>query len=866
MSDKFYTNVQMYGNNILLRGYNNGQRFTSRQPFSPTLFVTSKKESDWKTLDGEMVTPILPGTIRESREFLKKYDDVDNFNVYGNERFIFQFIADNYPGDIKFDTSRMKMITLDIEVETEYGFPDPENAAEEVLLITVQDYNTKKIITWGQTKHGEFDNPDLKTEFRRCNDEFHLLNSFMDWWANDTPDVVTGWNLEYYDIPYLCNRISRILGDKMMKQLSPWKLVSQEEHFIKGQQKIYFDIAGVTQLDYLNLYKKFTYTNQESYRLDHIADVELGQKKLDHSEFDTFKDFYTKGWQKFVEYNIIDVELVDRLEDKMKLIDLAITMAFDAKVNFRDVFYQVRMWDTIIYNHLREKNIVIPPKVKVDKDAKYAGAYVKEPIPGKYDYVVSFDLNSLYPHLIMQYAISPETLITREELNDMITDAENDPSADPERLEALIKVRELSCKINVYKILDQELDMSPLKVMNWTMTANGAIYKRVKGMLPELMDKMYAERVIFKKRMLAAKQLNEKKPSKALEKEISRCNNIQMAKKISLNSAYGAIGNQYFRYFKLANAEAITLSGQTSIRWIENKLNEFMNKTLKTDGVDYVIASDTDSIYLHVGPIVDRVFGTETSPDKEKVVNALDGFCQAKIEPFIDRSYQELATYVNAYDQKMQMKRENIADRGIWTAKKRYILNVWDSEGVRYAQPKLKMMGIEAVKSSTPAPCRTMIKEALKLVMVGTEDEVIDYIDSCRLQFKMLPPEQISFPRSVSDVKKYRSSASIYAKGTPIHARGALLFNHYIKKEGLDRKYSLINNGEKIKFCYLKVPNKIGENVISFISDFPTELGLEKYIDYDLQFNKSFLDPLKIILDSVGWSSEKRVTLESFFG
>ena len=866
MSDKFYTNVQMYGNNILLRGYNNGQRFTSRQPFSPTLFVTSKKESDWKTLDGEMVTPILPGTIRESREFLKKYDDVDNFNVYGNERFIFQFIADNYPGDIKFDTSRMKMITLDIEVETEYGFPDPENAAEEVLLITVQDYNTKKIITWGQTKHGEFDNPDLKTEFRRCNDEFHLLNSFMDWWANDTPDVVTGWNLEYYDIPYLCNRISRILGDKMMKQLSPWKLVSQEEHFIKGQQKIYFDIAGVTQLDYLNLYKKFTYTNQESYRLDHIADVELGQKKLDHSEFDTFKDFYTKGWQKFVEYNIIDVELVDRLEDKMKLIDLAITMAFDAKVNFRDVFYQVRMCDTIVYNQLREKNIVIPPKVKVDKDAKYAGAYVKEPIPGKYDYVVSFDLNSLYPHLIMQYAISPETLITREELNDMITDAENDPSADPERLEALIKVRELSCKINVYKILDQELDMSPLKVMNWTMTANGAIYKRVKGMLPELMDKMYAERVIFKKRMLAAKQLNETKPSKALEKEISRCNNIQMAKKISLNSAYGAIGNQYFRYFKLANAEAITLSGQTSIRWIENKLNEFMNKTLKTDGVDYVIASDTDSIYLHVGPIVDRVFGTETSPDKEKVVNALDGFCQAKIEPFIDRSYQELATYVNAYDQKMQMKRENIADRGIWTAKKRYILNVWDSEGVRYAQPKLKMMGIEAVKSSTPAPCRTMIKEALKLVMVGTEDEVIDYIDSCRLQFKMLPPEQISFPRSVSDVKKYRSSASIYAKGTPIHARGALLFNHYIKKEGLDRKYSLINNGEKIKFCYLKVPNKIGENVISFISDFPTELGLEKYIDYDLQFNKSFLDPLKIILDSVGWSSEKRVTLESFFG
>ena len=863
--NKFYTNVQMYGNTILLRGYENGERFNVRQSFNPTLFVSSKKDSDWKTLDGENVQPVQPGTIKECREFLKKYDDVDNFNVYGNERFIFQFIADTYPGEIAFDTARMKMVTVDIEVESEMGFPDPESAAEEVLLITVQDYNTKKIITWGQTKHGEFENKQENVDFRPCYDEYHLLNSFLDWWTNDTPDVVTGWNLEYYDIPYLAHRIERIMGAKVMKSLSPWKLVSQEKHFIKGQEKIYYDIAGVTQLDYLNLYKKFTYKNQESYRLDHIANVELGQKKLDHSEFETFKDFYTQGWQKFVEYNIIDVELVDRLEDKMKLMDLAITMAFDAKVNFRDVFYQVRMWDTIIYNYLREKKIVIPPKVKVDKDAKYAGAYVKEPVPGKYDYVVSFDLNSLYPHLIMQYAISPETLITMDDLNAMINDAENDVSADKGKLDAMRKIRELSGKINVYKILDEELDLSPLKELDWTMTANGAIYRRVQGMLPELMEKMYAERVIFKKRMLAAKQLNETKPSKALEKEISRCNNIQMAKKISLNSAYGAIGNQYFRYFKLANAEAITLSGQTSIRWIENKLNAYMNKTLKTEGVDYVIASDTDSIYLNMGPLVDRVFaGKEV--EKEKVVDALNGFCEGKIEPFIDKSYHELAYYVNAYQQKMQMKRENIADRGIWTGKKRYILNVWDSEGVRYTQPKLKMMGIEAVKSSTPAPCRTMIKDALKLMMEGTEEQVIDYIDSCRLQFKMLPPEEVAFPRSVSDVTKYKCPNSIYSKGTPIHSRGALLYNYHIKKNSLDKKYSLITNGEKIKFCYLKVPNKIGENVISFISEFPTELGLEKYIDYDLQFNKSFLEPLKIILDSIGWSFEKTVTLESFFG
>jgi len=601
-----------------------------------------------------------------------------------------------------------------------------------------------------------------------------------------------------------------------------------------GRKHISYDIGGITQLDYLDLYKKFTYTNQESYRLDHIANVELGQKKLDHSEFDTFKDFYSKGWQKFVEYNIIDVELVDRLEDKMKLIELALTMAYDAKVNYSDVFYQVRMWDTIIYNYLKNRNIVIPPKERSDKDAKYAGAYVKEPIPGKYDWVVSFDLNSLYPHLIMQYNISPETLLE-----------ERHPSA------------------TVDKILNQDVTFEMYK--DNAVCANGAMYRKdVRGFLPELMDKMYDERVIFKKRMLKAKQEYEKTPTIALQKEIARCNNVQMAKKIALNSAYGAIGNQYFRYYKLANAEAITLSGQVSIRWIENCMNKYLNKLLQTEETDYVIASDTDSIYLNLGPLVDK-FLSNKSDDKAAVVALLDKICQEKLEPFIESSYQDLASYVNAYDQKMQMKRENIADRGIWTAKKRYILNVHNSEGVAYAEPKLKIMGIEAVKSSTPAPCRQMIKDGLKLMMNATEDDVINFIDKCRDEFKALPPEQIAFPRTASDVRKYHSHADIYVKGTPIHIRGSLLFNHYIKENKLTKKYSLIGNGEKVKFLYLKKPNIIQENVISFIQDFPTELGLDKYIDYDLQFEKSFVEPLKAILDAIGWNVEKTVNLDLFF-
>ena len=829
---RFYTNVQMVGDNFLVRGYEDGKHFMTREKFYPTLFVPSKRRTKYKTLEGDYVESVDPGTVRECREFIRKYSEVENFKIYGNDRYIYQYISEKYPEEeIKFDVSKIKITTLDIEVKSENGFPDVESAAEEILLISIQDYNTKQIRTWGQ---GGFDNKQENVIYKGFNSEYELLNDFINWWMveENTPEVVTGWNIELYDIPYLTRRLDRVLGEKLKKRFSPWGLVTEDEIWIAGRKHITYDVGGVTQLDYLNLYKKFTYKAQESYRLDHIANVELGQKKLDHSEFNTFKDFYTQGWQKFVEYNIIDVELVDRLEDKMKLIELAIVMAYDAKANYADVFSQVRMWDTIIYNYLKKRNIVIPPKERSDKTEKYAGAYVKEPIPGKYDWVVSFDLNSLYPHLIMQYNISPETLV----------DARH-PTVTVDRI------------LSEDEVIEGE----------YAVCANGAQYRKdVRGFLPELMEKIYEDRTIYKKKMLEAKQQYEKTKTKQLEKEIARCNNIQMARKIQLNSAYGAIGNQYFRYYKLANAEAITLSGQVSIRWIEDRMNRYLNKILKTEDVDYVIASDTDSIYLNLGPLVQTIFKGREEND-QRIVSFLNKVCEVEFEKYISDSYQTLASYVNAYDQKMFMKRENIADRGIWTAKKRYILNVWDSEGVRYEEPKLKMMGIEAVKSSTPAPCRKMIKDALKLMMNGTEEDVIDFIDKSRKEFKSLPPEDISFPRTVSDVKKYYSYTTIYAKGTPIHCRGALLFNHYVNKKKLTNKYSLIQNGEKIKFCYLKKPNIIQENVISFIQDFPKELDLEKYVDYDLQFEKSFVEPLKAILDAIGWNVEKTVNLELFF-
>ena len=833
MASSFYTNIQLAGNTILYRGYENGQQIQSRTHFSPTLFVTSNKEERYKTLDGENVKPVKFESPREAREFIAKYEGVENFSVYGYERYVYQFIAKEFPGEIDYDMKQMKIFSMDIEVACENGFPDVEASAEEMLCITIKDMNTKEVFVWGTR---EF-NPPEGVEFFVFWTEQEMLNHFVRWWAENTPDVLTGWNVNLYDVPYICRRVNRVLGEKWMKTLSPWNRANEREINIMGRTHIAYDLSGINILDYLDLYKKFTYTNQESYRLDHIAFVELGQRKLDHSEYENFKDFYTSDWQKFVEYNIQDVELIDRLEDKMKLIELAVTMAYDAKVNLEDVYSQVRMWDTMIYNYLKDRDIVVPPRRGSKKDEKYAGAYVKEPVPGLYDWVVSFDLNSLYPHLIMQYNISPETLVETRH-----------PTA------------------TVDKLLRQEISIDG----EYCVCANGAQYRKdIHGFLPEIMQKIYDERTIYKKRMLAAKQdiENAKTPAEtlALQKDVSKFNNIQMARKIQLNSAYGAIGNQYFRYYSLANAEAITLSGQVSIRWIENKINGYLNKLLSTEEVDYVIASDTDSIYLNLGPLVSKFFANK-SGDKAAIVSLLDKVCQEKLETFIECAYQELASYVSAYEQKMKMKRENIADKGIWTAKKRYILNVWDSEGVRYEKPKLKMMGIEAVKSSTPAPCRQKIKDALIVIMNENEEAAQKFIANFREEFTSLPVEDISFPRGCNNLNKWSNPATVYTKGTPIHVRGALLYNFYIKKNKLSHKYPLIQNGEKIKFVYLKTPNKINENVISFFQTFPKEFGIDKQVDYDLQFEKSFLEPLKVIMDTIGWKPEKVATLEFLFG
>jgi DNA polymerase elongation subunit (family B) len=386
-----------------------------------------------------------------------------------------------------------------------------------------------------------------------------------------------------------------------------------------------------------------------------------------------------------------------------------------------------------------------------------------------------------------------------------------------------------------------------------------------------MMEEMYQDRKKFKKMMLTAQQEyeNEKDESKKydIEKRVARFNNLQLAKKVSLNSAYGALGSQYFRFYDLRMALGVTTAGQLSIRWIEAKINKYMNKLLSTDDVDYVIASDTDSIYLRLGDLVNKVYGVDgvVKMPAQKVIEFMDRVCEDKLQPYIDKSYEELANYVHAYAQKMQMKREGLSDKGVWTAKKRYILNVYNNEGVQYAEPHMKVMGLEMIKSSTPSAIREKMKASIKLMMTGTEQEVQDFIAKFRQEFKTLPAEEISFPRGLNGLSTYSDPVMMFKKGTPIHVRGAIVYNHYLKQKDLTKKYPLIQEGEKLKFTYLKMPNHFKNDVISFPSRIPKEFELDNYIDYDVQFDKAFLEPISVILRCMNWSAEKTNSLEDFF-
>jgi len=845
MTNNYYTNVACVGNNIFYRGVKNGRRIKGKIPYSPTLFLPSKKPTKFKTLIGEYLEPMKFDSIREARDFVKKYNEVTNFKIYGQTRFEYAFIADNHKGMIDWNIEDISVAIVDIEVGSENGFPDPYLANEQITAVCIK-YIGGDTVVFGC---GDYVTQGDET-YIKCLDETDLCRKFLSYWQQNTPDVISGWNIKFFDVPYLINRFRKILGEDETKKLSPWDMISERKTVINGRELIAYEFVGVSFLDYMELYKWYAPSgkSQDSYKLDNIANVELGDSKLSFDEYDNLHQLYRQNYQKFIEYNIQIVTFIVRMEDKLKLIELGLTLAYDTKTNYEDIFAQTRMWDSMTYAYLLEKGIIVPPKVVQSKTSAFEGAYVKDPQVGMHEWVASFDLNSLYSHLLMQYNVSPETIIEPVDYTD--------------------EMREIIMRgVSVEKVLNKEIDLSKLKGV--TITPNGQFFRTdKKGFLPQMLEDMYEDRSKFKRLMLKAKQEyeNETDPKKKyeIEKNVAKFNNLQLAKKLSLNSCYGILGSQYFRFYDLRMALAVTLAGQLSIRWIENKLNDYMNKLLATNNIDYVIASDTDSIYLRLGDLVNKIVGGKNKSTGE-IISIMDKICEDKIQPYIDACYNELAVYTNAYAQKMVMKRESLADKGIWTAKKRYILNVYNNEGVQYKEPQIKVMGLEMVKSSTPSSIREKMRTAIEIMMRGTQDDIHTFIDDFKKEFKTLPAEEISFPRGLNGLKEYSDRIIMYKKGTPIHVKGAILYNYYLKEKGLTKQYPLIQDGEKLKFTYLKQPNPIKDMVISYPVRLPKELGLHDYIDYDMQFNKAFIDPIKTILDCIEWTTEKGSFLDDFF-
>lgn len=856
----YYTNVACNYDKILLRYVDDkGVRHMDKISIVPHLYVLSNDDNDTTTKDihGNPLKQLAVKDIADARQRVKQYKDVQGFEIYGMQRYEYQAIRFLECLTLQGSVSAIRKIpsikdhrvcNMDIEVKSDDGFPDPEEAEKPVTAITLDFLD--EIVVFGhdeyKTMPDGFETDRKNITYIKCDNERDLLQKFIQYWAADYPDIVTGWNVRFFDIPYLVKRISNLFGREESTKLSPWKIINYSVVDLGMNRKaLACELVGVSTLDYMDLYQRYAPSgkSQPSYKLDDIGNVELGMKKLDYTEAQSLHGLYKTNFQKYIDYNIRDTEIIRGLENKHKLIELAIILAHDSNCNYNDVFTQVRMWDVLIYNYLASRDIAIPPVYRSEKNDRYEGAHVKEPKPGMYNYVASFDLDSLYPHLIMQYNISPETLLEMPDWNENLLD--------------------ISAKgVTVNKLLDRKIDLSKLKENMVGLTPNGQFFDNsVIGFLNSMMFRMYEDRKTYKTLMISCQQkLEEARNSRDrdeirdLENSVARYKNLQMAKKVCLNSAYGALGNQYFRFYDIRMALAITKSGQLSIRWVERDVNAALNKFMGTDKFDYVIAADTDSLYINLEPIMNKF-----NPNKK--IKFMDEFCNKFIQPAIEKSYRELASYVNAYENKMHMKREALADRALWTAKKRYIMNVWDQEGVRYSEPKLKISGLEAIKSSTPKACRDKIKEAIKIIITKDNPTLITFINQFKDEFKKLPEDEIAFPRGINGLRKYADETSIFSKGTPIHVRGALIYNRELSDRGLDKDWETIKEGEKVKYIFLKEPNPMRSNVLSFSTLIPPELDVHKYIDYDMQFQKSFIDPLQIILDCIGWQTEKKATL-----
>lgn len=857
----FYTSVNVSGNYIFVRGYEDGKRVSRQIEWSPTVYLRDRQisptdETSWRNIDGNPVRPWKINTIKEAREYIKQNENVDGLEIYGNLNFATAWIQENFPDEIGFDAKCIHVGYIDIETDNVNGYSEAIDATEQITAITLWSSVSKKFFVYGC---GEFKSDDPEVRYFKFDTEVKMLEQFLRDWEYLDFDIVTGWNIKIYDFPYIINRLTRLFGKDGAKKLSPIGYVREKREHQFHREQLVYEIAGVAQLDLLMLYRKNVSTPKESFRLDSIAESELGERKIDYSEVGDLGALHRTNYQKFILYNIHDVRLVQKLEEKLRLIELQMVVAYDAKINFEDVFSPNKMLDNRIMNHLLSKKMVVPQRsLSFGGESEASeGAYVKEPVVGRHNWVVSFDVTSLYPTIMMSLNMGPETKIPMHQTSHKFGG------------------------MNAERMLKGDFDAQFLIDNNLTLAANGVCYTRSKkSFFKEVLEDLFAKRVAYKNRAQTAKKalvkLEQQEETPLLleerakyKQEAIKFDLYQQATKISLNSLFGVMGSTWFRFFDRDNFEAVTITGQFAIQYIAREINIFFNNFFKTTDIDYILYIDTDSVYLAMESVVERykkamANGNKPQPTTEEIVDFLDSFAQAKIEPAIDAGFTKMLGVINGTTH-FKMKRESIAINGSWNAKKRYILSVLDNEGVRYSTPELKYIGVEFAKATSPKYCRDNMKEAARIYLRGDKDEFYEFVAKVKEGFYKLNPEEIAAPRGVSDLVKYADQQTIYKSGTPIQVKGALVHNHLIDKLDLGMRYQKIKNGDKLKYVYLKSNHITKSNVISFANVLPKEFGLHEFVDYDSQYESSFEKPLKLIVEAARWTLQPITTLEDLF-
>lgn len=860
----YYTSFFRRGNKVYIRELIDDHTREHRvEQYKPKLYIESQEPNcKYTNLEGHSLKEVEFSSIKAARE----YGDSANIPVFGYPRWEYACVDELYPDEeIKYTFEDLKIVYLDIEVKSDTHFSSIENPDQEVILIQML-YKDRCYILG--TKF--YESYDDSLVYIQCKDEVDMLKKFVKLFRKIDPDIITGWNTAGYDIPYLKVRFDFLQMEDTFKRLSPFNMISESEEVVFGKPQLRIELMGIQHLDYIHLIKKFDLKKYENYKLDTVAKEILGKNKVSYEG--SLADLYVTNYEEFVRYGMVDTQLVKEIEDEKNLIQLVVMVAYMDKVNFIDTFSQVRMWDNKFMVYLKHhKNIQVPYMIAresddfVEEEGKFEGAYVFEPVPDKYNWVMSDDVQSLYPSIIIACNASPETYRGNHNKN-----VEFFLSPQPEYEDFLI-------------------------ANNYTSLANGSVFIRERrGFIPEVIDSVFNMRIQAKNIMNMAKgmaaniekeissrgtypeyagmSVDDLKGMIVEQKTIASINKVrQNALKVKINSAYGAIGNPYFRFYQRDIAEGITLTGQTLLKTVSPKLNELFAQFEHEGVVSEVVYGDTDSLYYTLNSVVAKYVPEGTSV--EKTIEFLDRFHKSKIKPVIDEHTNKLQKKLNVYEARLKFVRDVIADTGIFIKKKKYILQVWDAEGVRYATPDLKLMGIEAVKSSTPKYCRERIKDAIKLILNTDNDGLITFLEGVEQEFKTLPVNQIAFPRGISDIEKYtveseindmfgEDDSSIEAKkGCPMHVKAAIHHNKLLIEKNLTTKIPSITNGDKIKYVYLKSPNPIRNNAIAFDDELPSQFGLVKYVDYDVQYQKSLIDPIKAITDVINWKTERSNSL-----